>query len=325
MMKTSEIKNDTYLGPYDGNHRLQVGSIQLMVFQPNDEGPFWMSERQREENRQDKILPTQKEKTLVISELVQHLKNIGVTHPPKQDRAKLQKMCKDRNLPTTKTINNVKEGWAGKAKGAFQILYERGFINPSCQYSDYTWEGKKDEWGGIKKCTSIKHLVENLPDFQEQETLLQYHGRKLGVEVERSPKCHCEIAGEGIEYDWGAAKLYYRRMPHARKKRKANFHQLVHESTDGRDDGNLNKQTVRGGAKRVREYMLAYVAIDSERERLEANEDAPKFGHGLIQKVVKVFKRKKSHRSARDFDCVYISSITKKMRSEPYPTPQINS
>ena len=54
---------------------------------------------------------------------------------------------------------------------------------------------------------------------------------------------------------------------------------------------------------------------------MEANGDAPKFGHGLIQKVVKVFKRKKFHHSAKDFDCDVISSITKKMQLESYPDP----
>ena len=62
MKSRSEIKNDSYLGPYDGDHQLQVCSIQLMVFQSNDKSPFWMSVRQREENRQDKILQTQKER-----------------------------------------------------------------------------------------------------------------------------------------------------------------------------------------------------------------------------------------------------------------------
>ena len=43
------------------------------------------------------------------------------------------------------------------------------------------------------------------PDFLEEETLLQYYARELGVESDRSPKCHPEIAGEGIEFDWGCS------------------------------------------------------------------------------------------------------------------------
>jgi hypothetical protein len=42
--------------------------------------------------------------------------------------------------------------------------------------------------------------MEQLSDFQDEETLLQYHGRMLGVKVDQTPKCHPEMAGEGIEY-----------------------------------------------------------------------------------------------------------------------------
>jgi hypothetical protein len=49
-------------------------------------------------------------------------------------------------------------------------------------------------------------------DFEEEETLLQHMGKTMGVVVDRSPKCHAEIAGEGIEYSWGCAKNHYRRV-----------------------------------------------------------------------------------------------------------------
>ncbi len=32
--------------------------------------------------------------------------------------------------------------------------------------------------------------------------MMQYIGTKLGVEVMLTPKCHAEIAGEGVEYMW---------------------------------------------------------------------------------------------------------------------------
>ncbi len=38
-------------------------------------------------------------------------------------------------------------------------------------------------------------------DFEEEEeTLLQSMGKEMGVLVDRTPKCHCEPGGEGIEY-----------------------------------------------------------------------------------------------------------------------------
>jgi hypothetical protein len=71
-----------------------------------------------------------------------------------------------------------------------------------------------------------------LTDFIEEETLLQYHGRLLKVKVVRTPKYHPEIAGEGIEYDWGCGKGFDRRLPLCAKKTKIKFRESVKKSLD---------------------------------------------------------------------------------------------
>ena len=88
----------------------------------------------------------------------------------------------------------------GKPKGMLQALRECGFIDPEKNENDYTVSDKKDKYGNIRQNTSLQILIESLLDFVQEETLLQWHGRLLGVEVERTPKCHPELAGEGIEY-----------------------------------------------------------------------------------------------------------------------------
>ena len=141
------------------------------------------------------------------------------------------------------------------------------------------------------------------------------------MKVDRSPKCHCEIAGDGIEYCWGAAKLYYRAAPLSKKQSKVAFHKLVQESTSSEIGGNLNISTVRSCAKRVREYMLAYTAIDEEINAIKeagGREDDLKVNYALINRCVKLYKRKKCHRSTRDFDSIYIKSITKRMGQNIY-------
>jgi hypothetical protein len=50
-------------------------------------------------------------------------------------------------------------------------------------------------------------LMSSCKDFVEEETMLQSIARDLGVHVDRMPKCHCELAGEGIEYAWAWAKF----------------------------------------------------------------------------------------------------------------------
>ena len=54
-MRETKIKQSQgYLGPH--SPKLQVGDMQLMVFNPTESGPFWMTEVQRHETRHDQIL-----------------------------------------------------------------------------------------------------------------------------------------------------------------------------------------------------------------------------------------------------------------------------
>ena len=93
----------------------------------------------------------------------------------------------------------------------------------------------------------------------EQETLLQYYAKELGVESDRSPVCHPEIGGEGIEFDWGCAKVHYRSQPIKKKRSKDNFKALVKESLGGTV---LTIKQCRSNARRAWMYMLAYKALE---------------------------------------------------------------
>jgi hypothetical protein len=74
----------------------------------------------------------------------------------------------------------IVEGWEGKAKGMLQIFFERGHIDPS-KIAEYTVDGRNDAFGNLIPETSLRHLMEQLSDFQDEETLLQYHGRYFFV------------------------------------------------------------------------------------------------------------------------------------------------
>ena len=164
-----------------------------------------------------------------------------------------------------------------------------------------------------------------LTDFIEEETLLQYHGRLLGVKVVRTPKCHPEIAGEGIEYDWGCGKGFYRRLPLSAKKTKNKFRESVKKSLDM--DEVLTIKRRRLFSKRAREYMVAYSILDNNSEevvglveegRQESDngeqvkkETKPHMTAYLIEKIVKQYK---SHRSAADFNAGFINGVVDKMR-----------
>ena len=66
--------------------------------------------------------------------------------------------------------------------------------------------------------TSLIEILSRCPDFQDELTKLQWVASQLGVIVERTPKCHPELAGEDIEYAWGFAKAYYRSLSMKHKK-----------------------------------------------------------------------------------------------------------
>jgi len=67
----------------------------------------------------------------------------------------------------------------------------------------------------------------NCTDFEEEESMLQSIGSTLGVSIDRTPKCHCKLAGKGIEYSWGCAKNAYRLMPLSIKRKKETFWETV--------------------------------------------------------------------------------------------------
>ena len=84
---------------------------------------------------------------------------------------------------------------------------------------------------------------------------------KMGVTINRSPKCHPDIKGKGIEYDWGLSKLHYCRNPLKHKRNKEKFHSLVKEFTN--PNTVLNIHCVRSCSKKARAYMKLCKSIEN--------------------------------------------------------------
>ena len=170
-------------------------------------------------------------------------------------------------------------------------------------------------------------------DFVEEETLLQYHGRQLGVLIDRTPKCHPEMAGEGIEYNWGCAKGFYRRLPTTRKKTKAKFRESVQKSISRNI---MTTERQRMFSRRARQYMLAYNAIDNNNDANEANTAAnggepaanedKKTTFVLIESIIKNYKHTyKTHRSVTDSDTGYINKVVSAMKMASFMHQQHNN
>ncbi len=55
--------------------------------------------------------------------------------------------------------------------------------------------------------------------------MLQSIAQTLGVHVDRTPKCHCELVGEGIKYAWACSKNKYQSLL-LEKKGKGEFYEM---------------------------------------------------------------------------------------------------
>ena len=125
-----------------------------------------------------------------------------------------------------------------------QILYERGYIDKQKvshpRSMSYSKNGKKahytnEELNSEGKLYSLHHLLSKCYDFMNEKSDLEHLCNNLSttnctITITFTPKFHCEIAGEGIEYAWGLAKKYYRRIPYHRKRSFAQFVECVKSS-----------------------------------------------------------------------------------------------
>jgi hypothetical protein len=307
-----------------------------MVFDENDSGPFYLSDEEREASRLDRETGVVRTLDIVKADLQKELIAKGVS--AHGTRKQLVSICERNNIPVRRTIPMIQEGWVGKPKGMLQILWERGFIDTAAKTPQeaaefYTVNGRKDAFGNILENTSLKKLMQRLTDFIEEETLLQYHGRLQGAIVDRTPKCHPEMAGEGIEYSWGCAKGMYRRLPFKCKRNKNKFRESVKKSMDTTNVLTIERQ--RRFSKRARQYMLAYRSIAVKKEENNestvagevttktttnplAEKKPPSMSAYLVETIIKKFKAKankySSHRAADVYDAGYINSVLKEMK-----------
>jgi hypothetical protein len=150
------------------------------------------------------------------AELIQKLEAANLpTWGTKKD---ITARCGTNSIETSEERLKIIEGWVGKSKGAFQVLFERGFVQVKDNQTVADAFKSKNNAGFVIVSTSIKAMISSLPDFVDEKTLLQFHGEEKSIDdgqqitLIRSPKCHPEVAGEGINYDWAASKSWYRRL-----------------------------------------------------------------------------------------------------------------
>ncbi len=165
----------------------------------------------------------------------------------------------------------------------------------------YSLTGNKDAFGSVVDYgTSLRHILGLCIDFINEEGMLQHIAKCIGVEVLLTPKCHAELAGEGVEYVWGGAKGEYRRRSLAQKRGKDNFKTSLYHCLS---EEVITIERVRKYARRARQYMMAYHAVDTGQVDPQTHHDCLKFGPVAVDKLINNFK---THRCVFDFDYKFI-------------------
>lgn len=156
----------------------------------------------------------------------QKLKVEGIKDP-QWSKEKLQRLYLKNNIAITREVRDIKEAWVAKQKGSFKILFKRQWIDPNANTKSYTVLSSLNIYGNRYEDKSIKKILSMQPDFTKQETLLQTFITKLGQKSDRTAVAHCEVASDGIKFDWGCFKIVYRSKPIKEKKSKTKFQDLV--------------------------------------------------------------------------------------------------
>jgi hypothetical protein len=167
----------------------------------------------------------------------------------------------------------------------------------------------------------LKHLMASCMDFEEEETLLQAMTLKISVLVDRSPKCHCEIAGEGIENSWACAKNDYQQILLDKKRGKENVIKSVRECMS-RDL--ITQQRVQKFSWQARHYILGYHILWQMKQGLIEGSDSLELqpdnssSQAIIPaKLEQMVKKFKMHRCAMDFDHSFCKAIYRDEGSLP--------
>ena len=265
------------------------------------------------------------------NELLVELRKSGVDTTKRRFlKTELITLCAQHSIPIFVDEMNVEPGWFNKPKGMLQILFERGWIDETKvktpRSMSYSKEGKKDKHfdedgklNDVGREFCLTHLLSECIDFKSEKSDLEHLASELSNNRNKSsilftPKFHCELAGEGIEYAWGAAKRIYRRQPLSAKRTFENCVALVKSSL-----ASITIEMCRRFSAKARGYMLGYYHQNKEKKVSELNQqNENQEGDAIIVKTEtsyqyneKIHKTYRSHRDANCTDWAFISEVIK--------------
>ena len=188
LLRDSKIEeHDGYIGPFHDPLNpcmIAVGQEQTFVYSsPKDiaNGPFYLTDGERETKRNDKLvsLANDKDKDKSKGELVADL--MQTEWGQAEGKIVISKMLL-RDLRSKATLLGIEIqkrvthhlviGWEGKGKGLLQILWERGRIDKS-MIKEYKLCVVEDA-GMIIPQYSLTTLMESCTDFKNEMSLLEF-------------------------------------------------------------------------------------------------------------------------------------------------------
>ena len=207
---------------------------------------------------------------------VQHFAFTADDLPPFDEPLSLPQDSESTKNGVTKLV----PGYVGKQKGLRQVLMERGL-----------------HVRGMK-VAELRAVLALCWDFKHEECALEDLVHILGDIVFFSPKAHPEVAGLGIEFSWGCAKLYFRSHNDCNARR---LHGTVHDALKS-----ISMKQVHKFGRRCRDYRHTYKLPGSEVHiTIEALRETARVHRCTVD--VEALKRKsKTHRSTLDQDRAFL-------------------
>ena len=310
MRNTTVTQSD--IGEFNAEHRLRDGEVQIMTWgkrAEGDRGPFWLSDSECLARRQDRPTGETKLETKTKKMLINELEATGHGLPKGKlfTKKRLQEFARDKGIDLKYQKQVMEKGWEGQPKGLLQVLWERGLIDDS-RVQQYTKDGR-----GTDKEHSLLRMMEACSDFKNELSALQHLGQQIGITVDWTPKFHCEMAGEGVEYSWAYAKAIYRRQGLGKKKSRDSFKKLVYECTA---PDILSPEQCRKFSRRARSYICAYYALHRLGQQGEqANEGVADVQQQHFVSIERMKKAFSTHRSALSFDHGFVMAEVRSAES----------
>jgi len=123
-----------------------VGDEQTMMFSETDAGPFHLSQEQRQQKKYDRATGKKKKRKLRKSEILTLLRTkLGSSSTLSSYKTieELHVIANSNGISIESEDGEIVPGWLNKLKGLLQILWERGWIDPSENLQKYVKEKNK--------------------------------------------------------------------------------------------------------------------------------------------------------------------------------------